>query len=225
MPKRYTRWSKRVERNILSCWYRANEYDLADGREWYQIAHNKAEAIALRHGVPVQATIGAIAALSPGCQWERNLEHAELLIGAWKAKQPVPIVGIYGSRNRRKALRILNGKDPLSVLPVTGPKVRAFYQCIHDPAGSTAIVIDRHSKCLALSACAIKRNAASNEALAGVTLGEYRYFEWHYRKLAERLKVQPAVLQATCWLVWKRVHGNLAQEELTILRKGERERT
>ncbi len=211
--KKYNRWSQRIERNILSVYIRANDYDRAEGLHWYQQAHDTAKVISDKLKVTLPQAIGVIAALSPGRQWGMNLLEAEDFIKAYMKGlrgRDLPIVGTYGYRNIRKAIRILEGKPPMDVLG--GNKVRSFYQNILDPKGSLEVTIDRHAKGLAIRSNSIK--GATNEEDANVTNAEYPYYAKHYIKLAERLGLIPNQLQAICWVTWRRLRGNLEQSDL-----------
>lgn len=215
MRRKYTRYSARIERNILACYLRANDDDIAEGMHWYAHAHATAGDIALKHSVTVEQSAGVIAALSPGLQWGLNVIQAEELIASWckgLRGNDLPILGTYGRRNIIKATRILSGERPLDVLPDTGPKVRAFYQNIIDPTATAVVTIDRHAKCLALNSSG--ERGASNETDGIVTRAEYPYYSKHYIRLADRLGLIPNQLQAICWVTWRRLQGNLDQLDL-----------
>src|SRR5678815_583354 len=101
--------SKRMERNILACYHRANAQDRAEGLHWYQTAHNDAAFIAFKHGVTLAQAVGVIACLSPGREWGLNLQDADQLIAAFVAGKRLPNVGSYGRNNINKSRRILQG--------------------------------------------------------------------------------------------------------------------
>lgn len=211
--KKYRGYSKRIERNILSVYIRANEYDRAEGLHWYGNARDSAEVIAHKHGITAAQSIGVIAAMSPGLNWGLNLIQAEELIKAYVSGlrgNDLPRLGTYGRRNIVKACRILDGESPLAVLG--GDKVRSFYQNILDPQGLSAVTIDRHAKGLAVRSNSAKGATSGEDAI--VTHAEYPYYAKHYIKLAERLGLIPNQLQAICWVTWRRLKGELAQEDL-----------
>ena len=117
--KRYRQWSRRIERNLLACWTRANEFDRAEGMHWYQSANDDARIISEKYNIPLESVLGVIAALSPGNSWGKNLLDAEVLISEWSKGyrgNKLPLVGTYGRRNRIKSEKILGGKDPLEIL-------------------------------------------------------------------------------------------------------------
>lgn len=213
--KRYTRWSKRIERNILAVYHRANDDDKLGGMTWYLDAHEVARGLAEKHGVSVEKAVGTIAAISPGNNWGRNVMEADEFISAHVKGYKLPMVGIYGRRNVAKARRILNGESPQAVLHTkTGPKVWAFYSNILAPLDSRELTVDRHAKALAYDLPSKRKGFASDDKLSVVGRAEYRYLVRHYQVIAERLGLVPHQLQAICWVTWKRLEGRLTQAEV-----------
>ncbi len=211
--KKYRGYSKRIERNILSVYIRANEYDRAEGLHWYSNAQDSAQSIADKLGVSLTQSIGVISAMSPGLNWGLNVLQAEELITAYVKGlrgNDLPKLGTYGRRNIVKACRILDGEKPLDVLG--GDKVRSFYQNILDPQGLDSVTIDRHAKGLAIRSNSSRGATAEVDAI--VTPAEYPYYRKHYIKLAERLGLVPNQLQAICWVTWRRLKGEINQEDL-----------
>lgn len=212
--KRRKTWNRGIETNILQTYNAASPEELDAGMNWYANANLLTDGIAKRTGVPLWAVCGVIAALSPGSLWGRNVLEAEELISAWKANLPLPLVGVYGKRNVDKAIQILKGTNPLDVLPESGPKTRSFFANILFPQTSDAVTVDRHAKALAYGLHSIRLGYASNSLLSTVRVGEYDYLAWHYRRVAERLGLIPSQLQAICWIVWKRLGQEQAQDEV-----------
>lgn len=207
--KKYSRYSKRIERNLMAAYLRAAQWDRENGLSWYQDAHNIALGLSERYALTINQACGVIAALSPGLQWELNVSQATEFIDAWHngaRGKYLPRVGTYGTRNIRKCVAILSGKEPLDVLPATGPKVRNFYACILDPSTSDSVCIDRHAKC-----CAYGRANTENSL---VRPSEYDYIADHFRACARKLGLTPNQFQATVWVVWRRLQGNLNQTDL-----------
>jgi len=207
--RKRTAWSRRIERNILACYYRASVDDRAEGLYWYETAHNDAKTLSERHDVTLEQAVGVIAALSPGRQWGLNLLDEDQLIAAYVAGKRLPGVGSYGRRNIVKARKILDGESPMDVLPVTGPKTRAFYTLILDPTDATTVCVDRHAK-----AVAVNRLGSDIDGSNVVHVSEYEFYAWHYRAIAERLGLLSHQMQATTWVCWRRLHGNLNQLDL-----------
>jgi hypothetical protein len=129
---------------ILATFFNATPAELADGAQWYQRAVDAATLIACRYSLPIDRVAGVIAALSPNNRWERNVSDTDQLcraftLGGYTAADRVK-VSTYGA-NKIKALRILSGESPLSVLG--GLKVRAFYSCIMGQSNS--VCVDGHA--------------------------------------------------------------------------------
>lgn len=213
MPKRkYVGWSRRIERNILSVYVRANEFDREEGLHWYANAHNSARVFSSKYKVSLIQSVGVVSALSPGLNWGLNLLQAEEFIREWskgKRGNDLPVVGVYGYRNLRKAIAILQGKPPLEVLG--GNKVRSFYANILSPTGPE-VTIDRHAKGLAIRSNSVRGATSDTDGI--VTNAEYPFYVKHYVKLAERLGLVPNQLQAICWVTWRRLKGNMEQNDL-----------
>jgi hypothetical protein len=72
--KKYGRWSKRIERNLLAVWLRASDTDRSEGLYWYATAQADARAMATRHGVTLETVCRVIAVLSPGRNWGAKLD-------------------------------------------------------------------------------------------------------------------------------------------------------
>ncbi len=200
MAKRKAKtWSRKFETNILKVYAKATDAEREQGLHWYATAHKDAQAIADKHGVTLVDAAGVIASISPGLEWGLNLIQAEALIGAFVRNEPLPQVGVYGRKNVNKARRILEGENPLQVLPATGPKVRAFFDCILNPETSELITVDRHAKCLA------HYQLSERQKTSIVRPAEYLHLARHYRQLAKRLGLIPHQLQAITWVTWKRL--------------------
>lgn len=198
---KYSRWSRKLECNILRVYNAASSEEREVGMLWYAVAHDHASAMALRHSVSISVACGTIAAISPGLEWGRNLLEAESLLRAFQAGKrghQLPTVGIYGKRNMAKAIAILQGEAPLSVIPETSPKVRAFYETILSPTDSQAVTVDGHAYCLAYGI----RDGRWKQSFKP---NKYAYVAWHYRHLAARLGLLPSQLQAVCWVTWRRI--------------------
>jgi hypothetical protein len=174
--------------------------EVRQGIDWYPSAHAVAVRIGQTYYVETPRVCAVIAALSPGCPWERNIEDTETLISAWRKREPIPLVGVYGRRNRDKAIAALEAEtfSPDSVFnPTTGPKVWNFYACINDPATTEHIVIDRHAKCAALG-ITVDRDSAGI-----VTRAEYKHLASSYRNVAANSGFTPAETQAIIWVHWR----------------------
>jgi len=192
-----------IEHRILRLYSNASYRNLVAGFNWYTDANQQCANVAVRYGVTLEQCCGVVAALSPGLQWEYNIEHAQLLIEAWRKRGAIPVVGVYGRANRDKALRILNGECVAAC--GLGLKTNAFYQCIMEPLDPDPVCVDRH----AFSA-AYGKSLRENE-LHGAVVGvvAYRNVSECYRRVARWCGMLSNRLQAVVWLEWReRVHDN-----------------
>lgn len=206
MPKAKRTWSRRYEINILKNYALATPEDIHTGLFWYQATHNEAQSIATKYSVELWQAVGVIAALSPGCNWGRNLLDADTLIHAHVNGLNTPVVGVYGKVNTNKALDILRGAYPLGPNGAlgSGPKTIAFFSNILFPLESLAVTVDRHTKAIVEYTPSLRLGYASNNSLSVVWPSEYEFIAWHYRVIAERVGLLPHQLQAISWVCWKR---------------------
>lgn len=192
-----SRWySPRIARNLLHVYQSASPSEISEGLNWYTSAHSYATCLASKYNVSVPATCGIIAALSPGRNWELNLQDADTFLTEWtngRRDCDLPLVGTYGWRNIVKASKIASGQDPLDVLG--GDKVRSFYQNLLDPSDPSPICIDRH----AASAAELTK-LPDSFAIRG---SRYSRYAKHYSHCAGRLSIIPSQLQAIVWTVWR----------------------
>ena len=78
--QQYRRWLKVAAGNLMWLYDMMAPEDRARGRNWYAGANVLARRWARRFGVPVEATAGALAALSPQLDWFANVTLAERLL-------------------------------------------------------------------------------------------------------------------------------------------------
>lgn len=179
--------------NIIDVYRLATVAELVEGREWYPTAH--ALAVELDPSNPRRGA-GVIAVLSPQLSWKWNVVRAREAYATGKGA---------GCLGKDKATRILAGEDADSV--VGGKKVRAFFECIADPAAKT-VCIDRHAFDIAVGRVT---NDKSRNALT--RKGVYESFAEAYVRAAEMLSAEsglditPAEVQAITWTVWRRLKG------------------
>lgn len=201
--RRYTRPSRRINRNLSAVWSLATPDEVAHGVRWYREANATARELADRCGATLAQAVGVIAAISPGSRWEKNLEDAEALLAAYAYAEPLPMVGTYGRRNVLKAQAILRGAAPLDVLG--GFKVRAFYANILSPDTPGPVTVDRHARGAAYQL----RGDAAAEVRSDA---EYRYLADHFARGARRVGLLPHEYQATLWVTWRRLGASTAPE-------------
>lgn len=193
------------QRNILSVWYRSNDLDRQQGMDWYYNANVIASKLASRYRTTTSVVCGVIAALSPGCTWERNIEYAERALinhSMGMTANDSLNIGSYGKANMRKAWRIMNGDDALDVLG--GNKVRAFYTLLNDPLNSTVCCIDRHAVGIAVG-----KPVGDKFSKYTSTDKKYNALANEYARIALELGIMPHQLQAVTWVTWRRINNEV----------------
>ena len=176
--------------NIVNAYRAASDEDRAAGESWY----SHAQAFCASLDSDVSRAAGVVAALSPMLSWPRNMVvAADVYAGARSGCL---------SANIAKAVRILDGEDPLDVL--RGTKVRAFYANIMgDP---DTVTVDRHAIMVADN-----RTYTGNELK--FTAGNVKRIADEYREAARILSdetgrnLTPAMVQATVWVWWRKTHA------------------
>jgi hypothetical protein len=170
--------------NIRAAWESCTEDQIRQGREWYHVAHQLAYAMS---GGDVVAGAGILAAFSPQKAWYLNVRLAKGAFETGEAKG-------HFQDACRKVERILNGEDPLVVLPKDS-KTWSFFRCIVNPNDPEPVVIDRHIWDV------INDETNGNKARP-ITPRRYAQAAHALREAAEQLGELPSVVQAAVW-VWK----------------------
>lgn len=177
--------------NVLAVYNGASSDAIREGLVWYMDAHNVARSLASEYNLPVHATAGILAALSPLNGWENNKRKAIQFLA-----QNGDGTGIGLSRNVEKCIRIYNGEHPDDVL--SGDKVTAFYRTILDPHGDIDPVIDRHAFDIAVG----ERTDEKRRGALG-RKGVYAAFADVYREAAKIAGIGSAQMQAITWVEWR----------------------
>lgn len=186
----------------------ASDREVADGMLWYPRAYSSCRAMACRYDLPTETVAAVVAALSPNNQWERNLRDADALIRAFCMGDEDDIkatkVATYGL-NKRKAIRILRGEPPLSVLG--GLKVRNFFQSIMLQPG--ACCVDGHAFAI------WKGEYIPVSKTPTISAKLYEAIVADYHRAAETITTitgtacSASQAQAVAWTVWQRIRRSL----------------
>ena len=163
--------------------------DSGQGERWYLEANELCAELSERFGRPLETVAGILAALSPGCSWERNQALAATMLATGDCNHS------YGDPIR-KGRRILEGEPPLTVLK--GDKVRNFFACITDPGHPGAVVIDRHAYDIVVG-----QPTSDHERKALLRQGSYDRIAGAYRRVADRAGILPSQVQALTWVSWR----------------------
>jgi hypothetical protein len=179
-------------RRILAMYRRATPAELQAGRDWYATAQDAAAEI-----FPERPDIaaGVIAALSPRAQWSVNLRWARAVVHAARTGQECPAV--HTQTMRAIAWKIATGEQSYAEA-LKGPKTSRFARAI-DPtiADLSRVTCDAWA-----ARTAEGKDSPSHNHNGAVAPNGRRYLaiERAYQRAGEILGVQPAIVQAVCWL-------------------------
>lgn len=185
-----------LTRNLLRVYKRRTIADSTAGATWYPNAHKIVCEWADTYGYSIATVAAVIAAISPQCEWNRNLVIADDLL----AGRPPSIGGALQSNIRKARIIRDNRLSDTREVFAHGPKV---YHFARNLAGDSSVVtVDTHAV-----------QAALDNVLSTVTLRwtPYLVFADCYARAAERVKVAPADFQAIIWHIWKREHPTRAK--------------
>lgn len=174
---------RRYAHNIINAYVNATDEQKAKGKHWYPVAHDLAEMIS---GGDVRMGAGVIAALSANKSWSENIKIATRALGSGRATGHVKDA-------LTKATRIMNGADPVTVLPMSA-KTGNFYRCILDPTDPEPVCVDRHAHDVAVG------KAYGNAERGLSSKGRYAALADAYRYAARQLGIVPSELQAIVWV-------------------------
>lgn len=202
---------KGTPENIESIYLLASEEERRIGRTWYpgflaDIVATAGAAGFLNPDDSVPMLAGITAAFSIQRSPNNNLVALDAFVrdritgGNSRTKKARYY---HSSMQDGKARKIWAGVDPMDAL--RGPKERAFAGAI---AGDTeSVVIDGHAWCVWTG----KRESTSTVKVP--SKGPQRVAcEEAYRTVARKYHVSASVIQATTWIVWRRLH----QGEVTL---------
>jgi hypothetical protein len=185
-----------VLRNIETCYAKASPEELTLGRHWYAVARTQCQQLARKHGVPVNVVCAIVACLSPNAPWSRNTTDADNLLTCYAKRQPISWVSAVTYRkNVAKAWRIRATGD-VSIL--RGPKVTAFYHCLVS-SHSNYVCVDSHIYSVASG---VEYTAQTTPHITG---RNHVVIVNAFRRVAKLRHTMPYRVQATCWVVRRRV--------------------
>lgn len=164
--------------------------DIAQGSVWYDDAHTIMREWSHTYGYSIATCAAVTAALSPQCDWNRNLIIADDILAG-----RVPSIGaIRANVAKAVALRDARESDTRTVFK-SGPKVYNFSRNI---AGDyQGVTVDTHALQAAL--CDV-------EVTLGLKESAYAAFARAYVLAAESFNLEPAIFQAIIWHTWKRMY-------------------
>lgn len=184
--------------NLKAILHQADEIDRREGRLAYPRYNELLAEIADRYKFGLKETVAAFAALSPNNDYLGNLRSLVSLldgINTGRSLDAITVSTYKACRNRAYgyATRQVSFEDT-----VRGPKIRAFYFNILDPADRRHVTIDGHM------VAAYRANAGTMKQNI-VRPSEYVRVAATVRRLASREGLIPNQVQATIWFARKRI--------------------
>ena len=182
--------------NIEMAYYLSTDASKQEGQDWYPNA--RMIATELGDGNTSMGA-GILAVLSPQAEWDTNIIQAWLLkTERWSPRQTKP--------NNYKALRILDGGNPTSILG--GRKVVPFFHAIQNPLGTSLAVVDRHA--IAVYYGKIPTKQEINKVFKSKRI--MTRIQNAYKLVAKKLGLPVHVLQATVWVQHRKNLGMVKSE-------------
>lgn len=193
--------------NILAVFFTAGPAEIEEGLHWYSNANQVARKLAGKYlNNDYSTAAGVIAALSPNNRWERNVRDAEALIKIYAHGGDTDAVKVstFG-KNKQKAIAILNGERPESVLG--GRKVLAFYSCI---IGGEGVCIDGHAYAIWLGQrVPTTKTPSIGAALYDKIVQDYRLATKQINEIVNKDSgvqwYKPSDVQAITWVTWRKL--------------------
>ena len=202
-----------MKANLVSVYEQATSAERQQGERWYSEAHNIMREWSKAYNVSAACAACVTAAISPQCDWSRNLIIADDILAG---RNPSVGGALHLNIDKARALQdtignVRLGSDDIGAVMhgafAHGPKVNAFARNL---AGDThAVTIDAHAAQAALGATAV----------SVVRENQYSAYVEAYRSLAADLEIAPCILQATIWLVWKRLYPRTTKQRLNRERR------
>lgn len=192
MTNKYHARIPEMSRNLRHLWKReTTEADKSLGFAWYDDAHRIMREWSATYGQSIAVCAAVTAAISPQCDWTRNLVIADDIL----AMRPPSIGGAINSNVcKAQVLRDARESDTRMVFK-SGPKVHAFSRNLS--GDFSCVTVDTHATQAAL--CDV-------EVTVGLKQASYDCFAEAYRLAAISLGIEPAVFQAVIWHTWKRMY-------------------
>lgn len=193
--------------NVLAVYDQATEGEREYGEQWYRTAHAAAARIGRKHDVPARTVAAVISALSPSNKWHQNIVDAERFVEAYangrRYEQGEPGASTYPV-GRHKAWDILHGMyDDVedAFLTGTAKKTHAFFLSIARPLDNIyTVTVDGHMYNVARD-----ERTPLSEVPDLNSAGRYEDVSDAVVEASAARGVTPQAMQATTWLVWRRL--------------------
>lgn len=174
--------------NLVRLYRQSTETERSAGKAWYSVARQIVRDWSATYSLPVETVANVVAAISPQCDWNRNLIIADDVL----AERPASVGGaLHRNLAKARALRAGTLPDMATAFP-GGPKVNAF--ALNLAGDDTIVTVDVHAAQAALN----------NPRWAGsITFAKYAVFARAYIVAAHHCGLMPATFQAVIWHAWK----------------------
>ena len=126
--------------NLLRIYAQTSQQEREQGNSWYTTANEQAAQMATRYNTDITVAAAVIAAISPGLNWDLNVQAADAIFANVTADIPLPSLPSYG-KNVARAKHIARTND---ITSLSGQKVTAFHHNIVWPHIAGPVTIDRH---------------------------------------------------------------------------------
>lgn len=191
----------RGQRNILKVYQKANAEQIRAGLSWYSDAHKEAGRLseipqAMAFNNSLVSAAGIISAVSPGLQWEKNIEAAERIIRG----ESLDGIGQRYKAHRDKAERIRDGSNPEKEFAGRDrPKTRAFWKLLCNPADPFMVCVDGHGYAIWSGVrVTLDKTPHVRDRL-------YQHIAGDYIVVAKMIGILPCQLQAITWVTWRHI--------------------
>lgn len=171
-------------------------------------------SMAKEHGYSLETVAGVFSALSPNNSYYSNVRDCRAVLeAAWHPERVKNLRVHTYHNNKRKALRIAHGENPLRLLLFS--KTRSFYKNLVDPLDPIPVTVDGHI----YGVWSGKREALKNVAQR-MHEGLYKRISDDIRAFSAEVDLIPNQVQACLWHVWRRLHGIEGSSQLELWHKG-----
>ena len=172
-----------IVRKFAALYSSASEAQKAVGVAWYESAHETAQSLAIKHGIPLFQSAGVLAALSPNNKWERNKIDADLFIAS--PHESTKVCTFLGQREKAALILQCETEEEVEYF-LSGKKTIAFFQNILHCKTSDNVTVDLW----------IMRAAELPEEKGSIHYDAIRRI---IRRLAKRAQISPLQYQAVIW--------------------------
>jgi hypothetical protein len=181
--------------NIVNVYNSATQDQMTDGVNWYDDTNRIANALANQFNTSVRQACAVIAAVSPLNSWGNNIVLASRILEGHANNDPV--TSGYLSLGLSRANRILSNPFFFEDMDkfLGGNKIQAFYDSILNRGHGSLVCIDRHAMSIALNSRLTQPKK--------LTPLQYRIISAGYVNAAHTLSIDPQILQAITWVVWR----------------------